>query len=86
MPFVTFCNIVIIYDELAQCPTLQAGGPSLVSCPRLQLLQFSPYGLCCEKLVAEAREQFGNPEEGKRPPLEAATKQWPVKTQQIEET
>jgi hypothetical protein len=30
---------------------------------------------CCEKLVAEAGEQFGNPEEGERPPLEAATKQ-----------
>jgi hypothetical protein len=30
---------------------------------------------CCEKLVAEAQGQFGNPEEGERPPLEAATKQ-----------
>jgi hypothetical protein len=29
---------------------------------------------CCEKLVAEARGQFGNPEEGERPPIEAATK------------
>jgi hypothetical protein len=24
---------------------------------------------CCEKLVDEARGQFGNPEEGERPPL-----------------
>jgi hypothetical protein len=30
---------------------------------------------CCEKLVAEAQGQFGNPEEGERPQLEAATKQ-----------
>jgi hypothetical protein len=30
---------------------------------------------CCEKLVAEAREQFGNPDEGERPPLEAVTRQ-----------
>jgi hypothetical protein len=30
---------------------------------------------CSEKLVAEARGQFGNPEEGQSPPLEAATKQ-----------
>jgi hypothetical protein len=29
---------------------------------------------CCEKLVAEARGQFGNPEEGERPPLEAVTR------------
>jgi hypothetical protein len=28
---------------------------------------------CCEKLVAEAREHFGNPEERERPPLKAAT-------------
>jgi hypothetical protein len=35
---------------------------------------------CCEKLVAEARGQFGNPEEGERPSLEAATKQRPIKT------
>jgi hypothetical protein len=30
---------------------------------------------CCEKLVAEARIQLGNPEEGGQSPLEAATKQ-----------
>jgi hypothetical protein len=30
---------------------------------------------CCEKLVAEAGGQFGNPEERESPPLEAATKQ-----------
>jgi hypothetical protein len=35
---------------------------------------------CCEKLVAEARGQFGNPEEGERPPLEAATRQRLVRT------
>jgi hypothetical protein len=31
---------------------------------------------CCEKekLVAEGREQFGNPEERERPPLEAVTR------------
>jgi hypothetical protein len=34
----------------------------------------------CEKLVAEARGQFGNPEEGERPPLVAATEQRVVKT------
>jgi hypothetical protein len=28
-----------------------------------------------EKPVTEARGEFGNPEEGERPPLEAATKQ-----------
>jgi hypothetical protein len=30
---------------------------------------------CCGKLVAEARGQFGNPEEGESLPIEAATKQ-----------
>jgi hypothetical protein len=35
---------------------------------------------CCEKLVAEAREQFGNPEEGERPPLEVTAKERLVKT------
>jgi hypothetical protein len=30
---------------------------------------------CCEKLVAETRGQFRNPEEGKHPPLEVAAKQ-----------
>jgi hypothetical protein len=30
---------------------------------------------CCEKLVAEARGQFGDPVEGERPSLEATTKQ-----------
>jgi hypothetical protein len=38
----------------------------------------------CEKLVAEARGQFGNPEEGELPPLEAAIEQRLVKTQQTE--
>jgi hypothetical protein len=33
------------------------------------------------KLAAEAGEQFGNPEERERPPLEAATEQLPMKTQ-----
>jgi hypothetical protein len=37
---------------------------------------------CCSKLVAEAR----NPEEGGGPPLEAVTRQQPVKVQQIENT
>jgi hypothetical protein len=40
---------------------------------------------CCEKLVAEARGQFGNPEEEERPPLEAVTRKL-VKTQQAEKT
>jgi hypothetical protein len=35
-------------------------------------------------VVAEARGQFGNPEEGERPPLEAVTSQRLVKTQQTE--
>jgi hypothetical protein len=38
---------------------------------------------CCESLLIEAgswrRGQFGNPEEGECPPLEATTKQWLVK-------
>jgi hypothetical protein len=37
-----------------------------------------------KKTVDEARGHFGNPEEGKRPPLEAGTKQRLVKTQQTE--
>jgi hypothetical protein len=37
------------------------------------------------KLVARARGQFGNPEEGKRPPFEAVTRLL-VKTQQTEKT
>jgi hypothetical protein len=41
---------------------------------------------CCEKLVAEDRGQFRNPEEGERPPLEAATEQRLAKTQQTENT
>jgi hypothetical protein len=41
---------------------------------------------CCEKLVVEARGQFGNPEEGERPLLEAATRQRLVKTQQAQKT
>jgi hypothetical protein len=36
-------------------------------------------------MVAEAREQFMNPEEGERPLLEAITRK-PVKTKQAEET
>jgi hypothetical protein len=40
---------------------------------------------CCEKLVAEAGGQFGNPEEGERPQLEAVTRKL-VKTQQAEKT
>jgi hypothetical protein len=32
----------------------------------------------------EAQGQFGNPEEGKRPPLEAVTRQRLVKTKQTE--
>jgi hypothetical protein len=38
----------------------------------------------CEKLVAEAWGQFGNPDERERLPLEAFTRQRPVKTQQAE--
>jgi hypothetical protein len=45
------------------------------------LLRFSR----CEKLVAEARGYFGNPEQTELPPLEAATRRL-VKTQQAEET
>jgi hypothetical protein len=41
---------------------------------------------CCEKLVVEARVQFGNPEEGEYPSLEAVTEQRLVKTQQAEKT
>jgi hypothetical protein len=37
---------------------------------------------CCEKLVAEARGPFGNPEEGERLPLEAVSRLLLVKTQQ----
>jgi hypothetical protein len=33
----------------------------------------------CEKLVVEARGQFGNPEKAEHPPLETATKQTAVK-------
>jgi hypothetical protein len=38
-----------------------------------------------EKLVAEAGDRFGNPEEGEHPPLEAITRRL-VKTQQAEKT
>jgi hypothetical protein len=38
-----------------------------------------------KKLVAEARVQLGNPEEGERSPLEAVTRK-PVQIQQAEET
>jgi hypothetical protein len=47
--------------------------------PRLSRLRVAV--VRSEKLVAEARGQFGNPEEGKRPPFEAATKQRLVKTE-----
>jgi hypothetical protein len=39
-----------------------------------------PVSCCCYKLVAEALGQFGNPEDGERPPLEAVTRQQLVKT------
>jgi hypothetical protein len=45
-----------------------------------------PTSCCCYQPVAEARGHFGNPEEGEHPPLEAATKQRLVKTQQTEKT
>jgi hypothetical protein len=38
------------------------------------------------KLIAEARGHFGNPEEGERPPLEAATRKRLVTIQQTEKT
>jgi hypothetical protein len=38
------------------------------------------------KPVVEARGQFGNPEEGERPPFEAVTRQRLVKTQHTEKT
>jgi hypothetical protein len=42
---------------------------------------------CCSyKLEAEARGQFGNPEEGERPLLEAVTRQRLMKIQQTEKT
>jgi hypothetical protein len=41
---------------------------------------------CCEKLLAAVRGQFGNPEEGECPPLEAVTRQRLVKTEQTEKT
>jgi hypothetical protein len=50
----------------------------------LQLVK-QPLGFSCELLLWEAgswgREKFGNPEEGERPPLEAATKQQTDKTE-----
>jgi hypothetical protein len=36
-------------------------------------------GCCCEKVVAEVRGEYGNPEQGEHMPLEAATKQRLVK-------
>jgi hypothetical protein len=44
-----------------------------------ELLRFSLVSCCCEKLVAEAWGQFGDPEEGERLPLEVATGQRLVK-------
>jgi hypothetical protein len=41
---------------------------------------------CCEKLVAEARGQFGKPEERERSPLKSVTKQRIVKAQQAGKT
>jgi hypothetical protein len=38
----------------------------------------------CEKLLPEARRQFGNPQEGENRPLEAATRQRLVNTQQAD--
>jgi hypothetical protein len=43
-------------------------------------------GTAAVMLVAEARGQFGNPEKGERPPLEAVTRQRLVKTQQTKKT
>jgi hypothetical protein len=40
---------------------------------------------CCEKLIAEAREPLGNPDEGERPAFEAVTRKL-VKTQLAEKT
>jgi hypothetical protein len=40
----------------------------------------------CQKLVAEARGQFGNPEEVERPPLEAVIRQRLVKAQKTEKS
>jgi hypothetical protein len=46
---------------------------------KLEITVRESLGFSCELLLLEAgswgREQFGNPEEGARPPLEAATKQ-----------
>jgi hypothetical protein len=47
------------------------------------LLQLSPCELLLLKPIAEARGQFGNPEERERPPLETVTRK-KVKTQQDE--
>jgi hypothetical protein len=43
-------------------------------------------GLLREKLVTGARGQFGNPQEGERPPLEAVTRKRHVGRQQTERT
>jgi hypothetical protein len=40
---------------------------------------------CCDQLVAEARGQFGNPEEGEPTALEAVTRKL-AKTQEVEKT
>jgi hypothetical protein len=40
------------------------------------------YAVRRENLVAEAGDSFGNLEEGERPPLEAATRQRLVKTEE----
>jgi hypothetical protein len=40
---------------------------------------------CCQKLLAEAKKQFRNLEEGECPPLEEVTRKL-VKTQQAEKT
>jgi hypothetical protein len=53
--------------------------------PVVVLLWESVQTYSCEKWEAGSwdRGQFGNPEEGERPPLEAATKQRPAKTEEI---
>jgi hypothetical protein len=45
-----------------------------------------PLWLLLLEAVAEARGQFGNPEEGERPSLEAVTRARLMNTQQTEKT
>jgi hypothetical protein len=76
-----------LWLELGQC--------SVVELSKLVVEWVSELEDCCEsvlttcycgKLVAEARGQFGNPEEGECPPLEAVTRRQQVKIQQTEKT